>query len=46
MEGFFETAKMSAFPKKRNVATWEEAQAWARREPISIVPEREQEATV
>lgn len=46
IEGFFETAKMSAFPKKRNVATWEEAQRWAKREPVSIVPERELEAAI
>jgi MoaA/NifB/PqqE/SkfB family radical SAM enzyme len=38
-EGFFETAKMSAFPKKPNRMDWEQARGWAREEAISIVPQ-------
>jgi MoaA/NifB/PqqE/SkfB family radical SAM enzyme len=38
MEGFFETAKMAAFPKPRKTSTWEQAQAWARVEPVAIIP--------
>lgn len=30
MEGFFETARMAALPKRRVGVTWPEAQAWAR----------------
>lgn len=39
MEGFFETAKLSLFPRPRRAATWDEARAWARAEDGPIVPE-------
>lgn len=39
MEGFFETATMAAFPKPRRSATYEEAQRFARRETVSIIPD-------
>ena len=38
MEGFFETAKMSAFPRAKHVSTWEDAQKWARYDAVPIVP--------
>ena len=42
MEGFFETARMAALPPpKRHVATWAEANTWARRDAGPIVPEVE-----
>lgn len=39
MEGFVETAMLSAFPRPRQAATWEEASSWARRDGGPIVPE-------
>lgn len=38
LEGFFETAKMTALPKRMKTMTWEEAWRWAKHEPINIVP--------
>lgn len=38
MEGFFETAKMTALPKRLGAMSWEQAQRWARIEPVSVVP--------
>ena len=38
MEGFFETAKMTALPKRLGAMSWEQAQRWARTEPVSVVP--------
>lgn len=39
MEGFFETARMAAFPRPRASTTWEEARRWARTDDTPIVPE-------
>jgi hypothetical protein len=39
MEGFFETARLAAFPAPRKVAGWEAAARWARRDDSPIIPE-------
>ncbi len=38
MEGFYESARMALTAKVPPPASWEEAQGWARREDVSIIP--------
>ena len=40
LQGFMETAKLSLMPRPKKVLDLDGAMAWARNEPISIVPEQ------
>ena len=39
LQGFFETAKLTTFPRRRSPISHDEAAAWARYDDIAIVPE-------